>query len=182
KVKKVRTSRQKPVLQKTRYLRRYPGKITTKLQKKAFIELMPESLPQTKQNHQSQLKDLTTILFPSNLDNFAFANLKKQASKISQENQQAQVKILELESQISNLNQQLYSIQQQTALSQGENLKTAMEKETNRTGVIEIDDDKLPDDKQQITLQTRRRNYYNQLVKSENQAKQYEAQIKIAPK
>ncbi|CAG8738173.1 31984_t:CDS:2, partial [Racocetra persica] len=96
---------------------------------------------QTKPNHQSQLKDLTTILFPSNscnsFANFAFADLKKQASQIIQENQEAQVKISELESQISNLNQQLYSIQQQTALSQGENLKTAMEKEKKINNLVE---------------------------------------------
>jgi len=41
KVKKVRTSQQKPVLQKTRYLQKSPGRICTKLQKKAFIELVP---------------------------------------------------------------------------------------------------------------------------------------------
>ncbi len=41
KVKSVRTSRQKPVLQKTRYLQKSPSRIYTKLRKKAFIELMP---------------------------------------------------------------------------------------------------------------------------------------------
>jgi len=44
--------------------------------------------------------------------------LKNQATKISQENQAAQNKISELESQITNLNQQLQSIQQQSAISQ----------------------------------------------------------------
>ncbi|CAG8723092.1 25435_t:CDS:2 [Racocetra persica] len=111
--------------------------ILTKNKEKLATEIAKEKTDhqQTKPNHQSQLKDLTTILFPSNscnsFANFAFADLKKQASQIIQENQEAQVKISELESQISNLNQQLYSIQQQTAISQGENLKTAMEKETN---------------------------------------------------
>jgi|ERR1043166_2616154 large subunit ribosomal protein L23 len=41
KIKKIRTSRKKPVLHKTRYLQKFPGKIYTKLQKKAFVELMP---------------------------------------------------------------------------------------------------------------------------------------------
>jgi large subunit ribosomal protein L23 len=46
KVKKVRTSRKKPVSQKTSSLRRLPGKNSTKLQKKAFVELMPnQELP-----------------------------------------------------------------------------------------------------------------------------------------
>jgi large subunit ribosomal protein L23 len=40
KVKKVRTSRQKPVLRQTRYLQKSPTRIYTKLRKKAFIELM----------------------------------------------------------------------------------------------------------------------------------------------
>jgi ribosomal protein L23 len=40
KVKKVRTSRQKPVLQKPYLLRKFPGKCYTKLKKKAFIELV----------------------------------------------------------------------------------------------------------------------------------------------
>jgi len=43
KVKKVRTSRQKPVLHKARFLQKSPSKIYTKLRKKAFIELMPGS-------------------------------------------------------------------------------------------------------------------------------------------
>ncbi|CAJ0749013.1 23663_t:CDS:10 [Entrophospora sp. SA101] len=43
KVKKVRTSRQKPVLHKARFLQKSPSKIYTKLKKKAFIELMPGS-------------------------------------------------------------------------------------------------------------------------------------------
>ncbi|CAJ0824564.1 22169_t:CDS:2 [Entrophospora sp. SA101] len=42
-VKKVRTSRQKPVLHKARFLQKSPSKIYTKLKKKAFIELMPGS-------------------------------------------------------------------------------------------------------------------------------------------
>lgn len=41
KVKQVNTTRKKPVLQKSSYLRRFPGKAYTKLQKKAFIELVP---------------------------------------------------------------------------------------------------------------------------------------------
>jgi large subunit ribosomal protein L23 len=41
KVKKVRTCREKPVLQKTSLLRRFPGKLYTKLRKKAFIQLAP---------------------------------------------------------------------------------------------------------------------------------------------
>lgn len=41
KVKKVRTSRQKPVLQKTRYLQKFPGKIYTSMRKKVFIQLVP---------------------------------------------------------------------------------------------------------------------------------------------
>lgn len=46
KVKKVRTSCQKPVLQKTRYLQKSPSRIYTKLRKKAFVELMPgQKLP-----------------------------------------------------------------------------------------------------------------------------------------
>ena len=46
KVKKIRTSRQKPVLRQTRYLQRSPTKIYTKLKKKAFVELMPgQKLP-----------------------------------------------------------------------------------------------------------------------------------------
>ena len=40
KIKKIRTSRQKPVLQKPRYSQKYPGKLYTKLHKKAFVELM----------------------------------------------------------------------------------------------------------------------------------------------
>jgi len=47
KVKKVRTSRQKPVLQKARYLQKSPTRIYTKLRKKAFVELMPgQKLPE----------------------------------------------------------------------------------------------------------------------------------------
>ena len=46
KVKKVRTSRKRRVLQKPRYLQKHPGKLYTKLRKKAFIELMPgQKLP-----------------------------------------------------------------------------------------------------------------------------------------
>jgi len=41
KVKKIRSSQKKSVLQKTRYLQKSPGKIYTKLQKKVFVELMP---------------------------------------------------------------------------------------------------------------------------------------------
>jgi ribosomal protein L23 len=41
KVKKIRTSRQKPVKQKTSFRHKFPGKSYTKLLKKAFIELMP---------------------------------------------------------------------------------------------------------------------------------------------
>ena len=41
KVKKVRTCREKPVKQKTSLLRKFPGKIYTKLRKKAFVELHP---------------------------------------------------------------------------------------------------------------------------------------------
>ena len=39
KVKEVNTCRKKPVLQKSSYLQRFPGKTYTKLQKKAFIKL-----------------------------------------------------------------------------------------------------------------------------------------------
>ncbi|CAG8645623.1 25447_t:CDS:10, partial [Gigaspora margarita] len=46
KIKKVRTSRQKPVLRQTRYLQKSPTRIYTKLRKKAFVELMPgQKLP-----------------------------------------------------------------------------------------------------------------------------------------
>ena len=41
KIKKVRTSRQKPVLRQARYLQKSPTRIYTKLRKKAFVELMP---------------------------------------------------------------------------------------------------------------------------------------------
>ena len=41
KVKKVRTTRKKPVLQSSRYLQKAPKKIYTKLEKKAFVELFP---------------------------------------------------------------------------------------------------------------------------------------------
>ena len=41
KVKKVRTCREKPVQQKASLLRRFPGKLYTKLRKKAFIQLVP---------------------------------------------------------------------------------------------------------------------------------------------
>ena len=41
KVKKIRTCREKPVQQKVSLLRRFPGKIYTKLRKKAFIQLVP---------------------------------------------------------------------------------------------------------------------------------------------
>ncbi|WNE41074.1 MAG: 50S ribosomal protein L23 [Mycoplasmataceae bacterium] len=40
KIKKVRTSRQQPVLRQSRYLQKSPTKIYTKLRKKAFVELM----------------------------------------------------------------------------------------------------------------------------------------------
>ena len=40
KVKKIRSSRKKPVLQKTRYLQKSPSRVYTKLQKKVFVELM----------------------------------------------------------------------------------------------------------------------------------------------
>jgi len=47
KVKKVRTSRQKPVLRQTRYLQKSPTRIYTKLRKIARIELMPgQKLPE----------------------------------------------------------------------------------------------------------------------------------------
>ncbi|MCE8162611.1 MAG: 50S ribosomal protein L23 [Candidatus Moeniiplasma glomeromycotorum] len=39
KVEKVNTTRKKPVLQKSSYLQRFPGKSYTKMQKKAFIKL-----------------------------------------------------------------------------------------------------------------------------------------------
>jgi large subunit ribosomal protein L23 len=42
KVKKIRTLRNKPVLQKEKYLRRNALITYTKLNKKAFIELMPD--------------------------------------------------------------------------------------------------------------------------------------------
>ena len=46
KIKKVRTSRHKPVLRQTRYLQKSPTRIYTKLKKKAFVELMPgQKLP-----------------------------------------------------------------------------------------------------------------------------------------
>ena len=46
KIKKIRTSRQKPVLRQSRYLQKAATKIFTKLKKKAFVELMPgEKLP-----------------------------------------------------------------------------------------------------------------------------------------
>jgi len=46
KVKKIRTSRQKPVLRQTRYLQKSPSRTYTKLRKKAFVELMPgQKLP-----------------------------------------------------------------------------------------------------------------------------------------
>jgi large subunit ribosomal protein L23 len=41
KVKKVRTCREKPVQQKVSLLRRFPGKLYTKQQKKAFVQLVP---------------------------------------------------------------------------------------------------------------------------------------------
>ena len=41
KVESVNTTRKKPVLQKTSHLRRFPGKSYTKLQKKAYIKLIP---------------------------------------------------------------------------------------------------------------------------------------------
>jgi large subunit ribosomal protein L23 len=41
KVKKVRTCREKPVQQKVSLLRKFPGKLSTKLRKKAFIQLAP---------------------------------------------------------------------------------------------------------------------------------------------
>lgn len=41
KVKKVRTSRKKPVKQKVSLSRKFPGKSYTKLDKKAFIQLAP---------------------------------------------------------------------------------------------------------------------------------------------
>ncbi|MEG7978483.1 MAG: 50S ribosomal protein L23 [Mollicutes bacterium UO1] len=40
KVKRVRTSRQKPILQKARYLQKSPTRTYTKLRKKVFVELM----------------------------------------------------------------------------------------------------------------------------------------------
>ena len=46
KIKNIRTSRQKPFLQKTRYLQKHPIRIYTKLRKKAFVELIPgQKLP-----------------------------------------------------------------------------------------------------------------------------------------
>jgi large subunit ribosomal protein L23 len=46
KVEKVRTSVEKPVLQNSGMLRKFPGKIKTKLRKKAFVELKEgEELP-----------------------------------------------------------------------------------------------------------------------------------------
>jgi large subunit ribosomal protein L23 len=42
KVKQVNTCRKKPVLQKSSYLQRFPGKNYTKLQKKAFIKLVAD--------------------------------------------------------------------------------------------------------------------------------------------
>src|SRR5437868_680895 len=47
KVKKVRTSRQKPVLRQARYLQKSPTRVYTKLRKKAFVELAPgQKLPE----------------------------------------------------------------------------------------------------------------------------------------
>jgi len=46
KVKRVRTLIQKSVLQKSRILNKFPGKIFTKVKKKAFVELFPgQTLP-----------------------------------------------------------------------------------------------------------------------------------------
>jgi large subunit ribosomal protein L23 len=46
KVKKLRTSRQRPVLQKTRYLQKFPGKIYTPMRKKVFVQLVSgQNLP-----------------------------------------------------------------------------------------------------------------------------------------
>ena len=46
KVKKIRTSRQKPVVRQARYLQKSPTRVYTKLKKKAFVELMPgQKLP-----------------------------------------------------------------------------------------------------------------------------------------
>jgi large subunit ribosomal protein L23 len=39
KVKKIRTTKQKPVVHKAKYLQKSPTKIYTKLKKKAFVEL-----------------------------------------------------------------------------------------------------------------------------------------------
>jgi large subunit ribosomal protein L23 len=39
KVERINTTRKKPVLQRSSYLQRFPGKSYTKLQKKAFIKL-----------------------------------------------------------------------------------------------------------------------------------------------
>ena len=45
-VKKVRTIRLRPVAQKERFTRKKPGKLFTKLKKKALVELMPgQTLP-----------------------------------------------------------------------------------------------------------------------------------------
>lgn len=41
KVKKIRTNRQKPVLQKVSFLRKFPGVLKTELKKKAFVQLHP---------------------------------------------------------------------------------------------------------------------------------------------
>jgi len=43
KIKKVRTCLYKPVLRSVNQIRRLPGKQYTKLRKKAFVELLPES-------------------------------------------------------------------------------------------------------------------------------------------
>ncbi|CAJ0851486.1 778_t:CDS:2 [Entrophospora sp. SA101] len=59
KIKKVRTSRHKPVLRQTRYLQKSPTRIYTKLKKKAFVELMPG------QNRNTILIDYREKLVPN---------------------------------------------------------------------------------------------------------------------
>ncbi|CAI2195085.1 2771_t:CDS:2 [Funneliformis geosporum] len=88
---------------KTKKISRLESKLQlleqTKTKLEAELEKEQQQHNQTKTNFQSQLRDLATILFPSNhdLSHLSFSALQTQAQKVKEENQASKQKIKELE-------------------------------------------------------------------------------------
>lgn len=78
-------------------------------------------------------------------------------------------------------------IKEQTEIAEWDNIKTGIEGEKDISRLLSggywnkqiqtLQDDRLPLNKKQITLQTRRRNHYSQLETSRKQARTQQTQI-----